>query len=305
MLHLAKTLFQRTKAPSKRNLITHTTWWKHQPQKPRLQVVKLLSLPTVTTPKRFVFDKVRNELNQKSEEELLYTRDPLLKYTRDKLHYTNEDKLRYAFWYKKRIEKLRSRTNWFHKIVRLFTDTKRLRMKMASDFIYLRTKVHCEKPEWQVLGLEPTLTTWFNIMVLHLWMIFIRVHSMKDQFGIGIAQEMIDAFWDDLEAGVIIFGQTSNYFIISKTMKNYLKAYYGAVIAYEEGIQKDAVFVDALWRNFFAMQLDPSIVDAQKLAALTVYARRELKTLMGSSDEALAVGTINWGTFNLDLGKLA
>jgi len=136
-------------------------------------------------------------------------------------------------------------------------------------------------------------------------MIFIRVHSMKDQFGIGIAQEMIDAFWDDLEAGVIIFGQTSNYFIISKTMKNYLKAYYGAVIAYEEGIQKDAVFVDALWRNFFAMQLDPSIVDAQKLAALTVYARRELKTLMGSSDEALAVGTINWGTFNLDLGKLA
>ena len=83
-------------------------------------------------------------------------------------------------------------------------------------------------------------------MVLHLWIIFVRLRTDKED-GDYLSQQIFNAFWSDLEKRLV--DQIENPFLLGKIQKDAFSRYHGSLIAYDEGIVKgDFVLVAALFR---------------------------------------------------------
>lgn len=54
------------------------------------------------------------------------------------------------------------------------------------------------------LGLQDNLGNWFNVVMLHMWMVLFRLRNMEDmRTGQSISQFLIDYYFDDVEEGII------------------------------------------------------------------------------------------------------
>ncbi|CAG8640158.1 24348_t:CDS:2, partial [Racocetra persica] len=122
-------------------------------------------------------------------------------------------------------------------------------------------------------GLPDSFQTWFQITLLHVWMLMVRFRPEND--GKVYMQQLVNHLFDDAEWRMReIHGITSGS-LISHYMKDYLSQFHGAVMAYDEGLCKDdPVLATALWRNVLVTE-----GSAHNMACLVKYVRQELQAL--------------------------
>lgn len=169
--------------------------------------------------------------------------------------------------------------SWFSWILALIIFKPTVRYHLLGDLLYRYTKEHCERTEWNELGLPPTFASWFNVSIIHVWLLLVRTRSIEDDaLRKAITQRIIDNFFLDIERGVIVTANVTNPIIVGKTNKMLLKTYYGSMAALDEAFLKgDAQLADALYRNLYAF--DTENCSAQKLEQVVVYMRRQLYKL--------------------------
>lgn len=123
------------------------------------------------------------------------------------------------------------------------------------------------------VGLEVNFQAWFNMTILHVWMLNARLRG-EGEIGKELRQEIFNHIWLDVELKLHQAGVKSN---ASKISEDLLHSYYGHTLAYDEGVAKsDAVLAAALWRNFLNAKED---VDPTALLQLVEYVRNNLVTL--------------------------
>ncbi len=109
------------------------------------------------------------------------------------------------------------------------------------------------------------------------------------------SQMLFNTFWKDVESRAMA-GGVMNPFLLSKTLKELGRIYYGSIIAYDEAlIEGDPMLAEALWRNIWGIGSERA--DAQVLNQTVRYVRRELKNLEALDSKIFMSGFVNWGTF--------
>lgn len=169
--------------------------------------------------------------------------------------------------------------SWFSWLLSVVLFKPEVRYQLLGDLLYRQTKEHCERVEWAELDLPPTFASWFNVTLLHVWLLLVRTRTIEDELlRKSVAQRIIDNFFLDIERGVIITANVTNPIIVGKTNKMLLKTYYGSLAALDEAFLKgDAQLADALYRNLYAF--DTERCSVQKVEKVVRYLRRQLYKL--------------------------
>jgi len=140
--------------------------------------------------------------------------------------------------------------------------------------------------------LPHTLQSWYLVVILHNWMIFVRLRR-EGKPGKNAGQTLFDFFWSDAERRMLELNVT-NPFTIGRLSKHFAKVYFGHVVAYDEGILEnehtDMILAEALWRNLFTMSDMPAYV----LENVVHYVRREMNVLDNNS-KIMEEGIFGWG----------
>ncbi|KAG2180580.1 hypothetical protein INT44_003584 [Umbelopsis vinacea] len=139
----------------------------------------------------------------------------------------------------------------------------------------------------QDCNLPDNFQTWFSITQVHVWMLMVRLRA--EDHGKIYIQELVNRFFEDAEDRIRSHGVTSGR-IVDSYVKDLLAQFHGGVVAYDEGMCKDdPVLAAALWRNLFT----PTTGNANDLAYIVQYIRRELKKLDDYDSEKLNEGQID------------
>ncbi|CAJ2510034.1 Uu.00g059340.m01.CDS01 [Anthostomella pinea] len=148
-------------------------------------------------------------------------------------------------------------------------------------------------------GLAPTFSTWSQVTMLHMYLIFARVRNMERDAAKSWQSQLVDHFFFDAEEKMDLVHGISSRGLRHRYLKDLFIQWRGVIAAYDEGVIKgDAVLATALWRNIYKARGD---VDVRHLAALVSWMRRSLKTLDQMPDEALFVsgaGALKWPAKN-------
>ncbi|KAJ2956555.1 hypothetical protein NQZ79_g7600 [Umbelopsis isabellina] len=143
---------------------------------------------------------------------------------------------------------------------------------------------------FQECSLPDNFQTWFSITQLHVWLLMVRLRA--EDHGKLYIQELVNRFFEDAEDRMRLHGITSGR-IINSYVKDLLAQFHGGVVAYDEGMCKDdPVLAAALWRNLFT----PTTGNANDLAYIVQYIRRELKILDEYDSEKLNDGRVQFST---------
>ncbi|KAJ3186173.1 hypothetical protein HDU85_007613 [Gaertneriomyces sp. JEL0708] len=131
-------------------------------------------------------------------------------------------------------------------------------------------------------NLPNNFQTWYQITLLHIWMFNARLR-VEGLDGKEMKQELFDHIWLDVELKLHQAGVKSGF---SKIMTNLVSGYYGASLAYDEGLYYgDAILAAALWRNILDAQ-----GDATQLERLLIYVRKQLKRVEEADRSAFLEG---------------
>jgi cytochrome b pre-mRNA-processing protein 3 len=135
------------------------------------------------------------------------------------------------------------------------------------------------------LGVPDTVMGRFDCLALHLVLVLRRLRALPPPAD-GLAQELVDRFFADLDAALrqIGIGDVS----VPKKVKKLGQAFYGRAEAYEAALAQDAAanaLDQALARNVLERPDEPEIA-----AALAQHARRLAQALDSMSFERLLTG---------------
>jgi len=144
--------------------------------------------------------------------------------------------------------------------------------------------------DWQV---PDTVEGRYEMLILHIFFVLRRLQEEKDAHGIedpqaeNFAQALFDHMFLDMdhslrEQGVGDLG-------VPKRIRKMVKAFYGRVFAYENGL-KDGKLSEALHRNVY----DNATVPKESPDALARYAAIQHKHIMAQSAKDLMRGKIDW-----------
>ncbi|KAI9341362.1 ubiquinol-cytochrome C chaperone-domain-containing protein [Obelidium mucronatum] len=125
-------------------------------------------------------------------------------------------------------------------------------------------------------NLPDNLQSWFNVTVLHVWMYNAQLKTLGPE-GREMCQEIFATLLLDIEIHLNKAGVRTKLDSITSEL---IGAYYGQILAYDEGLALggDAVLASALWRNVFQAT---DGVSAQKLLEMVEYVRLQLQHLDG------------------------
>ncbi len=148
-------------------------------------------------------------------------------------------------------------------------------------------------------GVPDTVQGRFEMIALHSFLILKRLKAGGEKTE-DLAQNIFDLMFADMdqnfrEMGVGDLG-------VAKKIKTMLKAFYGRISAYEQGVSGDgdASLEDALRRNVFS----GSDVDEAIVSALAGYVRREDAALASQDLDGIMAGEIIFGALpTLKAGK--
>lgn len=141
---------------------------------------------------------------------------------------------------------------------------------------------------YEELGMPMTFARWFQIVVLHEWMLFVRMRALPPAVAQEYQQLLVDAMFVDIEKRLSTEIRILSNRIIQNYMKDFNLQLRGAMLSYDEGLIKgDAVLAAALWRNLF--DGDPN-VDAEHVKRVVGYVRAQLYLFEKTSDRDFAVG---------------
>jgi hypothetical protein len=144
---------------------------------------------------------------------------------------------------------LEQQTGIMAKIRRKLLFSKRSIVNLQAWQLYLNARKQSELKEWQDLG--DSFLIWYNLMMLHLWLVFTRLRSCEPKLNHRISHDIINKFWRDVNFELMAITNVGDKLLVSKYRKQLFPIYWGTMLAYDEGMYKgDPVLADALWRYF-------------------------------------------------------
>ncbi|KAI1464961.1 ubiquinol-cytochrome C chaperone-domain-containing protein [Daldinia caldariorum] len=142
------------------------------------------------------------------------------------------------------------------------------------------------KTMWhQDFKLPPTFSTWSQVTMLHLYLVFARLRDLEPDLARSWQRQMTDHFFYDAEERMDQTHGIRSRGLRHKYLKDLFIQWRGVIAAYDEGVVKgDAVLAAAVWRNVYKARED---VDVRALAAIVSWMRLCLKMLDQIPNEAL------------------
>lgn len=154
------------------------------------------------------------------------------------------------------------------------------------------------------LGLDVTFNNWAQVVMLHMYLLTVRLRCFpKEHAGIW-HQNLLDHFFYAAEDRMAVWHGMSARGVRNRHLKDLWLQWRGLLLSYDEGLIKgDAVMASAVWRNMFKAREE---VDIGDVAVVAAYMRRELQRLGEMSDEQVSEGKVVFGapeTLRSLLGK--
>jgi cytochrome b pre-mRNA-processing protein 3 len=144
------------------------------------------------------------------------------------------------------------------------------------------------------LGLPPTFSTWSQVTMLYLYILFARLRCFPADAAQPWQQHLLDHFFGDAENRMIMNHNMQARGVRTRYLKDLFIQWRGLLAAYDEGLVKgDAVLAAAVWRNIFKANQD---VDIRALAQIVAYTRRLSSHLDTISDEDFILGGLEFAT---------
>ncbi|KQZ62926.1 ubiquinol-cytochrome C chaperone [Rhizobium sp. Root149] len=136
------------------------------------------------------------------------------------------------------------------------------------------------------LDVPDTVMGRFEMLSL-VMILFFRRTSGSGQSGKELAQEIIDAFFQDIDHSIRELGVGDQS--VPKRMKKFAGMFYGRVQSYGEALQAEdgAALAQALRRN-----IHPDMSEAPSMEGLAAWALRTEKRLAALSDDDIARGAL-------------
>lgn len=108
-------------------------------------------------------------------------------------------------------------------------------------------------PFWlQECALPPTFQTWFQVTLLHAYLLTVRFRALPMPLGRTYTQELVNQVFLDGEERMKGAYNVHQGSLIQGYMRDMLHQYHGGVTALDQGIvASDAVLAAAIWRNLF------------------------------------------------------
>ena len=145
---------------------------------------------------------------------------------------------------------------------------------------------------YETLRLPRTFSQWFQITVLHEWMLFTRMRAMPFKYGRNYQQKLVDGTFSDIEIRLFDEMNIHSGRIVDQYLKDFDTQLKGAVLAYDEGFYSDdSTLATAVWRNLFAGRKN---IDITLLEDVVKYIRSQLYILSRMSDREFALGKFNF-----------
>lgn len=145
---------------------------------------------------------------------------------------------------------------------------------------------------YQTLKLPMSFTQWYQITVLHYWILSVRMRAMPFKYGKNYQQKLIDRIFKDMETRMFEELGINSTSSIEKFLKDYHTQLLGCVFSYDEGLMTDDItFGAALWRNVFNGDEN---VDIRHIEALLGYTRSQLYVLNKMSDREFGFGEFSF-----------
>ncbi|SCU80798.1 LAME_0B04610g1_1 [Lachancea meyersii CBS 8951] len=141
---------------------------------------------------------------------------------------------------------------------------------------------------YEDLKLPRTFSQWFQVTILHEWILFVRMRAMPFKYGKNYQQKLVDRTFSDIELRLFDEMNVNSGRIADQYLKDFNSQLRGAVFAYDEGFfTDDATLAAAIWRNLFGGRKN---VDMVHLEAMVRYVRAQLYVLSKMSDREFAMG---------------
>lgn len=141
---------------------------------------------------------------------------------------------------------------------------------------------------YEGLKLPRTFSQWFQITILHEWMLFVRMRAMPFKYGRNYQQKLVDKTFSDIENRLFDEMNVRSGRIVDQYLKDFNSQLRGAVFAYDVGFYtNDTTLAPAIWRNLFGGRKN---IDFTHLEAIVKYVRSQLYVLSRMSDREFALG---------------
>ncbi|CCF60377.1 hypothetical protein KAFR_0K00220 [Kazachstania africana CBS 2517] len=155
---------------------------------------------------------------------------------------------------------------------------------------------------YSYLKLPKTFSQWFQITILHEWMLFVRMRAMPFKYGRNYQQKLVDRTFGDIELRLFEEMNVHSGRIVDQYLKDFNTQLKGAVFAYDEGFYTDDMtLATAVWRNLFAGRKN---INFSHLEAVVRYIRSQLYVLTKMSDREFALGNFKFVPPNEIVNKL-
>lgn len=141
---------------------------------------------------------------------------------------------------------------------------------------------------YETLNLPKTFSQWYQITVLHYWILSVRMRAMPFKYGRNYQQKLVDRIFRDMELRMAEELGISSNSVIEKFLKQYHTQLLGNVLSYDEGLVTDDITLSgAIWRNIF--NGNPN-VDMRHIEAVVSYVRSNLYVLNKMTDREFGFG---------------
>ncbi|BFZ60398.1 Serine carboxypeptidase 3 [Saitoella coloradoensis] len=118
----------------------------------------------------------------------------------------------------------------------------------------------CRDFFYQDCKLTPSLTTWFQITQIHVWMLLVRIRALPIDQKKRYSQRLVDYYFEDVEMRIRGQYKITSGRVATTMLKDYYDQFRGSTLAYDEALMKDdTVFAAALWRNVFQTTERPDL----------------------------------------------
>lgn len=145
---------------------------------------------------------------------------------------------------------------------------------------------------YEDLKLPRTFSQWFQITLLHEWILFVRMRAMPFKYGRNYQQKLVDRTFADIEMRLFEEMNVNSGRIADQYLKDFNTQMRGAIFAYDEGFfTDDATLATAVWRNLFSGRKN---IDMVHLEAVVRYIRSQLYVLSRLSDRDFAMGNFKF-----------
>ena len=155
---------------------------------------------------------------------------------------------------------------------------------------------------YEDLKLPRTFSQWFQITVLHEWILFVRMRAMPFKYGRNYQQKLVDRTFSDIELRLFEEMKVNSGRIADQYLKDFNTQLRGAIFAYDEGFATDdGTLATAVWRNLFGGRKN---IDMVHLESVVRYIYSQLYVLSRLSDREFATGKFKFVPPGVKVEKL-